>query len=978
MSSGRTGDPSNWVCSGYDNFLGCFDGYYFSNATISITITYHNISSSTYNITRQTRTRWQYDSDYGTWTNFAPATVDISTNVIFASRSRTGYTVRWNTTSTGTGTTYIPGSSYSINSSLTVYLIETPLTFKASWNTNGGSPATITDTTATYNSLLALPTAPTKTGYIFTGWKEGTTTYTNAFTWTYTANTTFTAQWTAQYTATWNYNGGTGSPLSSTATAGELLIIPATPTKTGYDFSGWSDGTTTHTINITYNYGSAKTFTAQWTAKSYTITWAYDGGTQGSAPTTSINYDATLTFPTTAPTKAGNTFTGWKTGSDIYATSTTTYVWKYDANTTFTAQWSAAYTVTFAPDGGSTTPASNTATIGLSYTLPAAISKTGYNFNGWKTGSDTYTAGATIASWSYTANTTFTAQWTPKSYIITWLYDGGTIGTTPTASINYDVTLTFPTAPTKAGYKFTGWKTGSDIYATSTLTYVWKYDANTTFTAQWSLQAFVATWNYAGGTPNTTITTAINLGETLQLPNPAPSKIGYIFAGWKTGSDTYTASFTWTYEVDKTFTAQWTARTYTIAYNDNLTAITGLTPTTVSYDQIIQFPTPSKTGYTFVAWYTDAQFSLPSYSGEYKWDFTTTKTFYAKYTINIYNISYYDNTTLLPSLSPSSANYGVSYTLPKPSKPGYRFDAWYLNTGFTSDQYKETITWNFLTDIKFYAKYSVLYSITYKDGTNTLTLEPTFGVTGEQYTLPSGPSKTGYTFNAWYIYDNFSGQSYTGLNTWNFPSGQTFYAKYIGITYNISYYDNATLLSLLPTSVVYNTRFTLPTPAAKPNYTFGGWSKYSNGSTPTYNGEILYDDATNINFYAKYILNAVTLIWDRNNIGGNTRTDNNVVVNSSVTAPTPKAVGYTFAGWYNSSTGGTLQVNANSLYTMPSSATTLYARWTDNGNIKFSDLKSTYNLTDPIKISTIFGLVGFSTTAPKKLIENFKGKGPNY
>ena len=183
---------------------------------------------------------------------------------------------------------------------------------------------------------------------------------------------------------------------------------------------------------------------------------------------------------------------------------------------------------------------------------------------------------------------------------------------------------------------------------------------------------------------------------------------------------------------------------------------------------------------------------------------------------------------------------------------------------------------------------------------------------------------------------------------------------------------------MLPTSVVYNTRFTLPTPGAKPNYTFAGWSKYSNGSTPTYNGEILYDDTTNINFYAKYILNAVTLIWDRNNIGGNTRTDNNVVVNSSVTAPTPKAVGYTFAGWYNSSTGGTLQVNANSLYTMPSSATTLYARWTDNGNIKFSDLKSTYNLTNPIKISTIFGLVGFSTTAPKKLIENFKGKGPNY
>jgi uncharacterized repeat protein (TIGR02543 family) len=1080
-----------------------------------------------------------------------------------------------------------------------------------------------------------------------------------------------------------------GKQLGNTYTYSNINFTLQTYSLTGYNLS-WNTASdfsgTTYSLNAAYTASNpTNNLYLKKEAKSYTITWAYDGGTQGSQPTTSIKYDETLTFPT-APTKAGHTFTGWKTGSDTYTTPT--YQWKYDVTKTFTAQWSAAYTVTFAPNGGSTTPASNTATIGLSYTLPAAISRTGYDFDGWKTGTDPKrAAGYTFTPWSYTENTTFTALWIAKSYTITWAYDGGTQGSAPTTSINYDATLTFPTtAPTKAGNTFTGWKTGSDIYATSTTTYVWKYLANTTFTAQWSLQAFVATWNYAGGTPNTTVTTAINLDQELSLPNPAPSKIGYIFAGWKTGSDTYTASFTWTYTVDKTFTAQWTARTYTIAYNDNLTAITGLTPTTVSYDQIIEFPTPSKTGYTFVAWYTDTQFSVGPYSGEYKWDFTTSKTFYAKYTINIYNISYYDNTTLLPSLSPSSANYSVSYTLPKPSKPGYRFDAWYLNTDFTGQQYKETITWNFLTDIKFYAKYSVTYSITYKDGTNTLTLEPTFGVTSEQYTLPSGPSKTGYTFNAWYIYDNFSGQSYTGTNTWNFSSGQTFYAKYslitytikyydgvteylslsptsatfgqqnfvfptasktgytfeawyansqlsegpysgqqtwnfsenkifyakfapiqyyivyidsyttlnnlsptsilygtlytlpagpiktgyvfngwydnaqlsgtaitgqktwlysqfytqnfyakytaitytinyydhngntlslsptsiqygssymfptpparpgyfffawyqnslfngssymtsitnpwtftsdqnfytkytrrtyyityidiitgsaltlspssiefdrsytfptppqkpgytfdawyetsdasgalkyvssqginwtflqnttfyakyIAITYYISYYDNTILLNLSPNFVVYNTRFTLPTPAAKPNYTFGGWSKYSNGSTPTYNGEILYDDTTDINFYAKYILNAVTLIWDRNNIGGNTRTDNNVVVNSSVTAPTPKAVGYTFAGWYSSSTGGTLQVNANSLYTMPSSATTLYARWTDNGNIKFSDLKSTYNLTDPIKISTIFGLVGFSTTAPKKLIENFKGKGPNY
>ena len=49
--------------------------------------------------------------------------------------------------------------------------------------------------------------------------------------------------------------------------------------------------------------------------------------------------------------------------------------------------------------------------------------------------------------------------------------------------------------------------------------------------------------------------------------------------------------------------------------------------------------------------------------------------------------------------------------------------------------------------------------------------------------------------------------------------------------------------------------------------------------------------------------------------------------NLSTTAPTPTRSGYTFNGWYNSSSGGSLIVNAGSSYT-PTSNITLYAQWT--------------------------------------------------
>jgi uncharacterized repeat protein (TIGR02543 family) len=86
--------------------------------------------------------------------------------------------------------------------------------------------------------------------------------------------------------------------------------------------------------------------------------------------------------------------------------------------------------------------------------------------------------------------------------------------------------------------------------------------------------------------------------------------------------------------------------------------------------------------------------------------------------------------------------------------------------------------------------------------------------------------------------------------------------------------------------------------------------KYSSGGT-----------AASGNFLSNY-----TVSWNANG-GTVSPTSSTVSPGSSVTAPTPTRSGYSFSGWYNASSGGSLIVNAGNSYT-PSSSITLFAQWT--------------------------------------------------
>jgi len=292
----------------------------------------------------------------------------------------------------------------------------------------------------------------------------------------------------SNYTWLYNANGGGGtmtqSQTFSTCTA-RSLTTSFPPTRSGFSLIGWSLGSRDGEFlgSGTYTNCTNITLFAQW---NYTVTFDANGGSASTA--SARNAAAGVTLPTA--TRDGFDLAGWYTassGGTRVGGAADTYNPNIDV--TVFAQWSAStYTVTYDAHGGTPTPTPESFAVGgLALTL-ATSSRSGYTFNGWYTAS---TGGSLIGTagdpYPPTATTTLHAQWTPETYTVAFLGNGGTI--TP-SSVNYtveDPAITLPTA-VRSGYTFDGWYTasaGGSLIGTAGDPYT--PTASTTLHARWRL-----------------------------------------------------------------------------------------------------------------------------------------------------------------------------------------------------------------------------------------------------------------------------------------------------------------------------------------------------------------------------------------------------------------------------------------------------------------------------------------------------------
>ena len=122
-------------------------------------------------------------------------------------------------------------------------------------------------------------------------------------------------------------------------------------------------------------------------------------------------------------------------------------------------------------------------------------------------------------------------------------------------------------------------------------------------------------------------------------------------------------------------------------------------------DALPKVTLPEITGYTFAGWYNDADCSGEQVT-KIPDDATGDKTYYAKWTANVYTVTLNTNNGTINSGDVTSYTYGIGATLPTDvTRSGYTFDGWYDNDALSGEPVT-TISANATGDQTYWAKWT--------------------------------------------------------------------------------------------------------------------------------------------------------------------------------------------------------------------------------------------------------------------------------
>lgn len=415
------------------------------------------------------------------------------------------------------------------------------------------------------------------------------------------------------------------------------------------------------------------------------------GSTSSAGVSTGTYYRDTSQTITAKAAPTGYNFIGWYEGSNLISSSLQVSV-TMSANRTLVAKYQIkSYVVNAVSDDttkGIVSPAGQTVEHGKNATV-TATRKTGYIFEGWYNGT-TKVTNTNPYTFAPTANITLTAKWSIYNISNTIKISPSGSGTvSPNPFVGQENAKINITATSATGYHFKQWSyddidTG-EMYVSTDNPKIFTVKANRDITAVFEINSYTVTWNANGGTVSPASVSKTH-GSTLgTLPTPtraATAEYSYTFAGWFTAaSDGTQISSSTTVTSDVTYYAHWTAakRSYTATFNGNGGSTPSPSSITKEYNTALgTLPTCTRTGYTFLGWYTAS-------SGGTKISTTTvvTKdiTYYAQWSINSYTWTFDANGGTGDTTKTLNYNATLS-TLPTASRAStaannYTFAGWF-------------------------------------------------------------------------------------------------------------------------------------------------------------------------------------------------------------------------------------------------------------------------------------------------------------
>ena len=695
-----------------------------------------------------------------------------------------------------------------------------------------------------------------------------------------------------------------------------------------------------------YRYSSS---TANGAASFYVSGASYPtAGGKVPTATQEITYDSNdFSFPVLS--KAGYTFGGWYDGiggtGTQYADETGASVksWDKASNTTLYAKWiPKTYVVTFNKVFG--TGGSDTATVTYGSPMPkgTAPTRAGYTFAGYYTATTDgvryyYGDMSSAKVWDMTASVTLYARWIPNTYAIDLNFGGGSgIVTMVTATYN-DVWPSIPAAPTRYGYNFKGFfdaPTGGTMYYTASLsklgeaTSVWTKTEGMKLYAQWTPKTTTISFDANGGI-GTLATVTATYTEALPTITTAPTKEGYVFAGYFdaiTGGTKYynadlsAAKENWDIGTNTTLYAQWQGIPYTIVFRPNGADSGSMSGQELEYGTSASLKPNAytRTGYTFTGWNTQADGNGTSYAAGQtvsnltmeadsviilyaQWDAQTyTVTLNegggsASYTVS-FNLNGASGTA--PAAQTVTATQGLTYPTP-PMRSGYAFAGWYTNSSGTGTHFdfSQEVTGN-----------TILYAKWKQMKTEDANSNAYYNITN--YSSSSRAYFSSVTSNTKYNYYYFTAYK-TGTYTMyvEHAAGDYWYQVYnetqSTTVLNVNLYSSKKTASASFQANAGDVFYVKVYKYSESSATGSGYFYLSGASYPVAGGksagyaslkkQITYGETFNVSF------------------------------------TTPVKAGYTFLGWYDEDGTKYIDANGDSVKAWDiAQNTTLYARWSKN------------------------------------------------
>lgn len=552
--------------------------------------------------------------------------------------------------------------------------------------------------------------------------------------------------------------------------------------------------------------------------------------------------------------------------------------------------------------------------------------------------------------------------------------------------------------PVKKGCKFLGWSTsanGNVVYQPGDLYDVNQDGGNVTLYAQWEKAKYTATVKLNGGSYNGStkdFTISKYPGEEISIGAPTRSK--HNFTGYKLTMDnndgdaptsvTQSASgFKGIMQMGNfTLNAQWTPWKHTVTYNANAgndASVKGI-PTsqskTANVDITLSSDVPTRNGYTFLGWNTQADGNGTAYAAGATYTHDQdggTVTLYAQWT-PWKHVLHYNKNVPTSSTSQTVSNMPVDQTKTfgqfmtisnlVPTRKGYTFAGWYTQSNGTGTKYDPGS--NYAADqnggtVNLYAKwtpwtYNIKYdqnvkstssSKTVTDMPNAQTKTQEIDVTLSSMT----PKRNGYIFAGWSTSANGSVEYKPGSRfTKDLDSNGasiTLYAVWTPWKHTIHYNSNiptnaptgTTTVSNMPGNQTKTFDEKLMISSTKPSrngYIFNGWNTQKDGKGTAYasGAEYKHDQNGNtVTLYAQWTAWKHTVHYNANGGDQNsvptdqTKTFDQAMILSD---KKPTRHGYNFVRWNTKAdgTGTSYEVKGNYNHDQNGGTVTLYAIWT--------------------------------------------------